>query len=197
MNKFQEKSKEFFWTKKAANFWCGAVVSWGKFKKQEWSCQSSVAGTNRLKMNPVETKGYFIWRIRFFRCINSPDLHQLELEESRHHTTVRLAKACETSGLRWFRDMPELFNGLLLFKQMFVVSPHVLAVVGAVQTYSEQTAVQLPAARQTCFGACLIHWWDSSLCFTSRIFFAGGGGVCVKIYLIDIAVVWNLTVGYL
>lgn len=146
MNKFQEKNKEFFWTKKAANFWCGAVVSWGKFKKQEWSCQSSVAGTNRLKMNPVETKGYFIWRIRFFRCINSPDLHQLELEESRHHTTVRLAKACETSGLRWFCDMPQLFNGLLLFKQMFVVSPHVLAVVGAVQTYSEQTAVQLPAA---------------------------------------------------
>lgn len=37
-------------------------------------------------------------------------------------------------------DMPELFNGFLPLKQMFLVSPCVLAVVGAVQTYNEQTA---------------------------------------------------------
>lgn len=45
-----------------------------------------------------------------------------------------------------FHDVPELFNGLLPLKQMLLVSPCVLAVVGAVQTYSGQAAVQLPTA---------------------------------------------------
>lgn len=51
--------------------------------------------------------------------------------------------------------VPELFSGLLPLQQMFLVSPCVLVVVSAVQTYSEQTTVQLPVAHPSGLFCCL------------------------------------------
>lgn len=76
--------------------------------------------------------------------------------------------------------MSELFNGLLLFKQMFVVSPCVLAVVGAVQTYSEQTAVQLRAAHLSdlfwCLSDPLVRQF--TLFYQQNFFCRGRWGLC-------------------
>lgn len=52
-------------------------------------------------------------------------------------------------------NVPELFSGLLPLKQMFLVSPCVLAVISAVQTYSEQVAVQLQVAHPSDVLCCL------------------------------------------
>lgn len=83
-----------------------------------------------------------------------------------------------------FHDMPELFNGLLPLKQMFLVSPCVLAVVGAsfhssMQTYSGQAAVQLLAPYLSglfwCMSVPLVRQF--SLLYQQN-FFAGEGRVC-------------------
>lgn len=97
-----------------------------------------------------------------------------------------------------FHDVPELFKGLLPLTEMFLVSPCVLVVVGAVQMHSEQTAVRLKGAHLSDLVWCLSDPFVGGTVQLAllTIFFAGGGGVYAKIYLFDSAVVCKFTVGY-
>jgi len=85
----------------------------------------------------------------------------------------------------------ELCNGLLRLRQMFLVSLCVLAVVGAVQTYSEEAAGQLPAAH---LSDCFWRLSDPlarqfSLLYQEKFFLQGKVECVFKIYLLDLAVV--------